>query len=798
MLSETPYTYQVGGTLKVNAPSYVVREADAELYQKLQEGIFCYVLNSRQMGKSSLWIQTQERLKTIGIASAYLDLTKIIGADEEEWYEGIAYLIAKELSEYFQLDWIHWWEEKASLAPGQRLGEFIEEVLLKSIPSVIKSVVICFDEIDFVRSLPFPPDQFFALIRSCFNSRSYTPQYERLTFCFLGVATPSDLIADKQLTPFNVGEAISLKGFTLDEVEPLKIGLKDKVQDPDAAIAKILYWTGGQPFLTQRLCNLVVNQDNKTPDLSAIIQSYIIDNWDDPSQDQQEHLRTIERRILSDEQRAGILLELYRSILTQGKIANSDTREERELQLSGLVVRRKDTLEVYNLIYAEVFNESWIDEKLSKLRPYAENFRAWVNSKCKDESRLLRGKALEDANEWSRDKNLSYEDKEFLAASQQKKTEEEIQVAEKEAELDREKKARETAEKTKLILIEANREAKRRIRIGGIVLGLAVLLAAICGVWGFSEGQKAIKIKDEYEKILSFFATTDHLKELMTKLEKQDQEDSASEIGSQVEFADNIKDIKLKQVFLLASKSLAYNYLGESDKAKEAYKYSQDLKDTWFKSDNSRDVLLVSLFLNSIRASTLKEKESTYETIKKQLVVYDRYYFFPKDFHNYAVQKEIRELEKLLKNKQWREANDKTFNIIEQQSRGKNWWEFKANTESCSTLRKINHYWVAHSKGKFGFSVQREIYRSLGGTSEYNHDTWIQFGDRVGWRLKGKWLYYYEDMNGTWLYRYDVAFDQTANVGHLPLGYGGGGRRGWGQNLGVAREFFPRSFPCQL
>jgi hypothetical protein len=136
------------------------------------------------------------------------------------------------------------------------------------------------------------------------------------------------LIADKQLTPFNVGEAISLKGFTLDEVEPLKIGLKDKVQDPDAAIAKILYWTGGQPFLTQRLCNLVVNQDNKTPDLSAIIQSYIIDNWDDPSQDQQEHLRTIERRILSDEQRAGILLELYRSILTQGKIANSDTREE--------------------------------------------------------------------------------------------------------------------------------------------------------------------------------------------------------------------------------------------------------------------------------------------------------------------------------------------------------------------------------------------------------------------------------------------------------------------------------------
>lgn len=51
--------YQVGGSLSVDAPTYINRQADRELLTYLEQGDFCYVFNSRQMGKSSLLIRTK-------------------------------------------------------------------------------------------------------------------------------------------------------------------------------------------------------------------------------------------------------------------------------------------------------------------------------------------------------------------------------------------------------------------------------------------------------------------------------------------------------------------------------------------------------------------------------------------------------------------------------------------------------------------------------------------------------------------------------------------------------------------
>ncbi|WP_442921685.1 AAA-like domain-containing protein [Microcoleus sp. Aus8_D2] len=230
------YAYQVGGSLATDAPSYVDRQADLQLYGSLKSGEFCYVLNSRQMGKSSLLVRTSLRLQQEGFICTSLDLTSI-GSENitpAQWYKGVASQLWLGLDLLGKFNLKSWWREGEEVSLLQRLSWFIEELLLRQFPT--ERLVIFIDEIDSILSLDFPVDDFFAWVRFCYNQRAINPEYQRITFAIFGVATPSDLIADRTRTPFNIGKAIELHGFELSEAHPLLKGLEKNLNNSQAIL----------------------------------------------------------------------------------------------------------------------------------------------------------------------------------------------------------------------------------------------------------------------------------------------------------------------------------------------------------------------------------------------------------------------------------------------------------------------------------------------------------------------------------------------------------------------------------
>lgn len=362
----SPSFYTAGGTMDPMASSYIERKADKDLLEAVMAGQFCYILTSRQTGKSSLMMRTAIKLQENGIKSAIIDLTdrSTSGATIEQWYLEQVQEIAEQLG--LDEDPFSWWEKESKLSVVRRFSAFFTQVVLKDIA---QPLVIFVDEIDSTLSLPFNCDDYFAVIRSLYNKRATNPALKRLTFVLLGVASPSDLIKDERRTPFNIGMRVQLNDFTQEEAQPLRSGLAPDEQSAEKILEDILFFTGGHPYLTQITCLHVAQwaktQWNKAGALDIVqrkVDELFLKEAGKVSDD--DNLQFVQKRILSSKIKKQ-LLETYRGIL-RGKVLPDNELDPilMELKLSGLIKVDDGIATVRNTIYKRVFNDQWISKNI--------------------------------------------------------------------------------------------------------------------------------------------------------------------------------------------------------------------------------------------------------------------------------------------------------------------------------------------------------------------------------------------------------------------------------------------------
>jgi len=90
----------------------------------------------------------------------------------------------------------------------------------------------------------------------------------------------------------------------------------------------------------------------------------------------------------------------------------------------------------------------------------------------------------------------------------------------------------------------------------------------------------------------------------------------------------------------------------------------------------------------------------------------------------------------------WREADQETYRLmITTVGKEDGQWFDPADLENfpCEDLQTLDQLWVKYSNGKWGFSVQKQIWQECGSPMDYNDD-WKKFCDRVGWPKSEDWF----------------------------------------------------------
>lgn len=180
------------------------------------------------------------------------------------------------------------------------------------------------------------------------------------------MATPGDLIQDASRTPFNIGQRLDMTDFTLEEALPLADGLGLDSAKTRQMLEWVLDWTGGHPYLTQRLCQVITEQEGKNHWQREDLDELVRNTFFGEKSEQDNNLQFVRDMLLRRTADRRGVLTTYKQIRQHKKPVKDEERSpvKTHLKLAGLVRREHNFLMVRNQIYRTVFDEKWIRDHL--------------------------------------------------------------------------------------------------------------------------------------------------------------------------------------------------------------------------------------------------------------------------------------------------------------------------------------------------------------------------------------------------------------------------------------------------
>ncbi len=334
-----------GGNLDPNSPVYIKRPEDDKLPEHIAAGDFVTVLAPRQMGKTSLLLRVRRLLTEAGMAIAYVDLSPAREESLESWYAHLSTGIAEQV------------------LPGgdhpplpQSHLEFVQ--FLRAVSTQLGNTRLCI-MLDEVGTVPEDmSDAFFGNVRYVFSNRQVKPEFRFTNFVLCGTFQPRDLIKNPANSPFNISKTLRMSDLTRDGVRRL-VGMLERMGVYfDEDIPDVVHdWTGGQPYLTQRLC--AIFEEWKIPISGPEVVERAIQDlmMDDNNLDHIVHRLHEEAELVPWLERVLIRKESIRfNRMTNQRLAR--------LELIGLIKPAKDgSCKIRNRIYHDLLLNNFFSER---------------------------------------------------------------------------------------------------------------------------------------------------------------------------------------------------------------------------------------------------------------------------------------------------------------------------------------------------------------------------------------------------------------------------------------------------